>query len=514
MKRSSILLSGLVMWSASLILAAEERRPPEPHSAIPDQLALETCFEMAIRYNKEIRAAELLAKTQRARILAAEGDFDTTFVAENLWTRADTPTGTVPEDEVRTADGAFSTGFTKRFVSGTEVDLRANLDYTDDLDNHAGYDPLVDSDAFLRIRQDLLRNRGTEINRTNIMVARDLWYMARETFRDTLIRTLLDVERTYWDLFFSQADLKVREDQLARANRLVSVAEAQVRVGGVAPIEVTRAKSNVGLQAIAILDSRNRIATLRRRLLLLLGFVTSAEAPDTLALTDSPPPPTDSMTLEACLETAYEKRPDCVRARLDVQRAERLEIFAENQCLPTLQVYGGVGLRGLDDHIDGSAGDMASGEYDTWEVGVRLDVPLGNRTAKGTYQAATMARRRADVRRKAVWEKASREVGDAFDALNTARKRIETASESRRLTAVLLRAEEKSFRLGRSNSLDVISAQQNLATAEREVVRARVAYASALSALLAVRGDFVEAKGLQSKLPAEADEEHSGKQGR
>jgi outer membrane protein TolC len=100
--------------------------------------------------------------------------------------------------------------------------------------------------------------------------------------------------------------------------------------------------------------------------------------------------------------------------------------------------------------------------------------------------------------RRAVLERAVREVADALDELRTAAQRIDSARQSRDLAQELLTAEEKSFRLGRSDSLDVLNAQAALATAEREELRARTAYATALAALYAVRGDLIEKKGVQT----------------
>jgi outer membrane protein TolC len=60
----------------------------------------------------------------------------------------------------------------------------------------------------------------------------------------------------------------------------------------------------------------------------------------------------------------------------------------------------------------------------------------------------------------------------------------------------LLRAEEKYFSLGRSNSLDVLDAQAALAGAERDVILARTDYASALANLFRVQGDFLARKGI------------------
>jgi outer membrane protein len=60
----------------------------------------------------------------------------------------------------------------------------------------------------------------------------------------------------------------------------------------------------------------------------------------------------------------------------------------------------------------------------------------------------------------------------------------------------VLSAEEKSFSLGRSNSLDVLTAQSNLASAQRDEARAHADYAIALANLFRVEGTLLERKGV------------------
>lgn len=469
--------------------------------ALPQPLALREAFDLALRHNKEVQVADLTAAADRERVTQAQGDFDPRLFAEAAQGAADQPG--LADDGDRLSHGLAGAGLRQRLTTGTTWEVASEWDYNDR--DGAGSDgfPQHGTGARVTLRQDLLKGFGRDTNRAGIQVAQNTWRSSREGSRDMRIGTLLEVEAAYWGLFYAQADLGVRQKQLDRANRLVGVAESQVRVGQVAPIEVTRARSSAAAQAVAILDAQSRITLLQHRLLRLLGILDPERLPDTVALADVPPDVVDGLTLAQCLEVAWQQRPDCIQAGLNLDSRQTRERLARNQCLPSLELYGSLGVSGLDGSRSGSHDGLASGDYGDWEAGILLEFPLGNRTARGAYRAARYERLRAAVQVQAIREQAVREVADALDELRTAERQIDTAAQSRALAAELLQAEERSFNLGRSDSLDVLNAQAALATSERDEVRARVNYATALANLHAVRGDFLQAKGL----PVEATDD-------
>ncbi|MBT7162171.1 MAG: TolC family protein [Victivallales bacterium] len=480
----------LVLGVAGTVAAAEKP------AALPAKLSLSEALRIAAAHNKSIQAAQLQAQADRHRITTAEGAFDPTVYGEAGWVEQD-------ESAVRSAEGRLGAGATKRFATGTEIDVSTAWTYTDDhMAAPGSLDPLHDAAGAVVVTQDLLRDFGAKINGKAIRVATNDWRSSEEGVRDSLIWNLYQVEYAYWQLYYAEADLQVRQKQLARARRLVEVAQAQVRVGEAAPIEITRSRSSAASQEVSILNAKNDVARIRNRLLRLLGVIRGDTLAQPLELTDAPPAVNQTLTLEQSLAVAREQRPDCRQAELALANAGEEADFAKNQLLPSLRVYGGVGVSGDDDRFGSALGDFASVEGTTWEVGIRAEFPLGNRIAKGRHGTAKALQFRAVVRQRDVLELATREVADAFDTLTTSARKIDTARQSRELADELLTAEGKSFKLGRSTSLDVLDAQQSLAQAEREEVRARIAYAAALGNLYAVRGDYLVAK----KIPVEAQE--------
>lgn len=495
------LRKGLILCVSTFLLVSPIRSRSDDSREIPEHLSLKQAFEIALRSNKEIRASILHERSLQHLITSAEGAFDPSVYVAGEWAEEDSPENAVPRTADQFSEASLLGGIYGRLATGTELHLYTDVSRSKDHTGMVALDPEYADSVNLSITQDLLRDFGVTVNRAGITIAQADWKIAKEGIRDTVISSLLDLEQAYWALFSASEDLRVRKEQHARATRLVEVAESQVRVGEAAPIEITRARASAASQAVAIVDAENQITVRTNQLLRLLGILVPENLTKVIVLSDEPEAGLIEIDLASSMEIAFSTRPDCRQAALAMDRAETQELSARNQCLPRLTLYGGIRLEGLDDDIDESQAQLRTNDYGSWHAGIRLEVPVGNRVAQGNYLSAKYESRRIRTRQLAVLETAVREVGDAYDDLRTAVHRIESSRQSQVLAQELLDAEEKSFRLGRSSSLDVLDAQQALASAEREEIRARVNYATAMSYLYAVRGDFMERKGLS--LPTE-----------
>ncbi|MCK4283334.1 MAG: TolC family protein, partial [Candidatus Brocadiae bacterium] len=349
--------------------------------------------------------------------------------------------------------------------------------------------------------QDLLKDFGTGINRTSILIARNNWKVSEEELRNTTIQRLFEVERAYWDLYFAVADLGVSEMHLERARKLVKQAEALEEVGLSPAIDVTWAETMAAAQETAILQAQNRARKLRHRLLRVLGILDVERVGADFELADSPATEPVKASLAQAVRIAKQARPDYAQAELAIGNSELQRRFTKNQRLPTLQLFGEYGFAGMDDSLGDSVDVLDDGDFGSWQLGLRFAVPLPNRTARSEYRAAQLQYQQARVRLDALTETITREVADALADLEAAEKRIETTDRARRLAESLLSAEDMSYSLGRSDSLDVLDAQAALAAAERNEVRARTDYATALTNLYKVQGNLLEQKGIALKPP-------------
>jgi len=472
---------------------AEEVGAPE---RVPDSLTLRDAFLLALRANKQIRVAALDTDISEQLIRAAKGEFDPTVFLEASRGRSNTPVEADPLGRTELSEGAFSGGVRQRVVTGTSLELTASTDYERELNGTSVINPSHEPSVTLGLTQDLLRDWGIDINRTDIIIAENNLAISQEDLRGSIIQRLFEVESAYWELYYAQADLDVRRKQLEQANELVRRAEAEKRVGRSAELDVKTAESSAAGQEVAILTAENRVTKLRRQLLKLLGVLDPSTAELEFELGDMPTQVPFEESLDEAVETAKVSRPDYARSQVLLENSAVAERFAANQRLPRLQIFGEYGLTGLSDEFSNAVDVLDDGDYNAWEVGLRFDVPIPNRTARSEYRIAQLQREQARVRLAELEEEITREVANALADLRTSEARIGAAMAAQKLAEDVLAARDLSFKMGRTDNLEVLRAQDSLAAAERDTLRARIDYAIALANLLRVQGVLLERKGV------------------
>jgi outer membrane protein len=467
-----------------------------PTQSVPSPLTLQDAFLFALKANKDLMVSDLGTEASKAGIMGAKGQFDPTVFATVSRGYTRTPVDGIPVTTTSQAEGFAQVGVSQRAITGTDIGLTASNAYVHDHTGSLAVNPAHSPAVDLTVSQDLLKDFGISVNRTDVSVAENQYAVSQQDLRNTAISTLFEVEDAYWELYFAQQDLVVRQQQRASAQRLVEVAQAQVNAGISAPLDVVRAKSSAAAQEVSILNAQNTITQLRRRLLRVMGIIDPALADSDFKLADQPPQAPYQTTLADAVGAALEARPDYLQALLSIDTRRLQMHFFKNQELPTLQLFGEYLLTGLDDEFSGAADDVTDRNYDSWSLGLRFSFPIPNRTARSNYQVARLQHEQALWRWRSVYESVVRDVGDALSNLQTAESRITTAENARSLAEQVLSAEGKSFSLGRSDSLDVLTAQTNLASAQRDEARAHADYAIALADLYRAEGTLLKVKGV------------------
>ena len=227
-----------------------------------------------------------------------------------------------------------------------------------------------------------------------------------------------------------------------------------------------------------------------------MGVISPDLVNPDFALAQTPPEEHYVVTLHDAVLAAVQSRPDYAQALIQVDSQGLLMHYYSNQRLPTLQLFGNYSLAGLSNDFGSAADQVTDSRFDTWVVGLQLSFPIPNRTARSQYQVARFQHEQALWQWRSVYEGIVRDVGNALSDLEAAAARITTAEEARQLADQVEKAEEKSFSLGRSDSLDVLTAQSNLAIAQSNEARARADYATSLANLFKVEGTLLRRKGV------------------
>ncbi|MGB9629688.1 MAG: TolC family protein, partial [Thermodesulfobacteriota bacterium] len=243
------------------------------------------------------------------------------------------------------------------------------------------------------------------------------------------------------------------------------------------------------------------------------------EEEDTIVPLDYPIESKKLINLSEAIDLAFKNRADLQAARFRVEQKKIEERYMKNQLLPKLDLVGKYGQRGLSGRpspVIGSGGEPVGnrvkgtpyeGEtspwdalddiypthgYHYWTVGLKLEFPLGNRTAEGKYRYTKLERLKMETEVKSLSEKISNEVKKGMLDIETTIKMREAAKMTMDFMEESLRVEEKRLKAGESTAYEVLKIQKDLTEARTRYFKALTEYHKAWSRLRMAEGLSLE----------------------
>jgi outer membrane protein TolC len=332
--------------------------------------------------------------------------------------------------------------------------------------------------------QPLLRNFGTDINRTFIRIAQNNAKVEEQVFLDRVLTVIATVEQAFWELVFVNENLKVAQAALKAAEELLASNRAKARAGVMALVEVLQAEAGVASRVEQILIAEKSIRDQEDQLRRLLNPDEQDLRQDIKLVPVDPPLQTlEPISPEEAIDAAIERRPEILHASKNIETSDLNIKFAKNQLLPTLSAQGTAGMAGLGGGINDMLERNFGGSYYNYGGGLVLSYPLGNRSAISQYNKRQLEARNARATLQSVRQQVIVMVKEAVRRVQTDFKRIETTRSARILAEKQLQAEQERFKVGLSTTIFVLGFQRDLAIARGNELRAIVDYNKSLSNL-------------------------------
>jgi outer membrane protein TolC len=428
--------------------------------------------------------------------------YDPAFTAQILGQRSNTPetnlgiTGFTDQTS-NTLIGNI--GYLQGFATGTQISAAFENQYQDEMSLANILKPYSFSTLGVTVTQPLLRGFGSDLNRRFIHIAKNSEKISDYIFQQQVISTISGVIRLYDDLVSLNADMRVKQETLATAQRLLEDNKNKVDQGTLAPIEATRAQAQV---AAAQQDLINSEGYVRQQELILKNVLARnwggdpavhdarIVATDTLALEPLP-----TQTTAEIVALALQNRPEYQAAKLQLTNSQISLKGTRNELLPELDLVGTFQNSGLSGGqnpalppstqpgVGGNYGtaldQILKGTYPTYSVGINLTLPVRNRIAQSDVARDELQLRQTQVRLKQLENQIRAEVEDALIALQRTRGAYEAATQTTKLQVESLAIEQEKFDVGLSTNFLVIQYQSYVAQARSTEVAALDAYAKA-----------------------------------
>ena len=230
--------------------------------------------------------------------------------------------------------------------------------------------------------------------------------------------------------------------------------------GIVAGIDVLRAQVQMQQQQQRVLAAENQLERQKMTLARTIGVPVNQQ----VELTDTVPyAPLPELNLDEALARAYQRRPEYLAAESRMRAAEMQVKAARDERLPTLELNGDYGALGR------SPGDSKA-TY-TVAAGVRVPIFQGGRAKADILDAqATLNQFKmqlADLRSRIEFE-----VRSALLDVKTSNDQVAVAQQSIALAGDELKQAQDRFSAGVSGSLEVVQAQESVATANETYIQA------------------------------------------
>lgn len=459
----------------------------------------------ALENNFDLRIQEIDVDISRDRIDAARGEFDP-VLSLNLgydrttrrqnaqeFTFFPAPNRIFNDEQVSQSIGIGALtpeGARYELRTGT---VRSRSSYT--RRSNVDFDPEYQSTTRFTIIQPLLRNYGHDVNLAQIHLLQSESKGTKHEARLGVETVMGQVLSLCFDLEFASENIRVKEQSLELANRLLGENRRRVEEGRMSPIDVTQAEVRVSEAHEELIQARNFYAQRQNQLRELTGIDYDFDAPYLRILDIDTALPAIDLERDAIVAGMFNRSP-IYHSALEAVEAERIRlVYAENQRYPQIDLHLSVGYNGLGGNIPRSYKDYRERDHPDWSVGVEFSKPIGERSARARIREANRRRRQALLRVKQAEVQLLAAMDNSMREVRTLRERRELMENSVRLAGEALNAEERRLVAGTTTSYNVLTQQRELSDARTRVLAADAEVRRAMTQLLMIQGTLADSLG-------------------
>ena len=288
--------------------------------------------------------------------------------------------------------------------------------------------------------------------------ARTAEQAAQLSYQDILDVVTLTVGNAYLRIIEADSRIKAQEAQVQNARALYDRAADQLQAGTAPRIDATRTEVQLHTEEYNLSIARNNFALAKLALGRAIGLPLGQEfeLADTLPYSDITP-----MSVDDALQIASKSRSD-FRSALDSQKAAAQTLSAaKGERYPTVAVNGSYGDIGPT--FGNSHGDF------TFQAGIRVPLFTGGRIKGDITQAeAELRQRKAEAEN--IRGQIDQDIRTALLNLNAAKEQVEVAKQNVELANESLARSKDRFTSGVTDSVEVVQAEQALASANDQYI--------------------------------------------
>lgn len=425
-------------------------------------MSLQTAITLAAQNNRDLRLTKLVPAVRDVQITQAEAVFDAVAFFTYDFQKLDTPQprtvggldvfGSVQDDS-----RDFTVGIRKLMDTGGQLSISTNMRRENRIPSFFAVDTFYETNVSVDLVQPMLRNFGSDITRSQIMLSTNAHEQALADLKDTTMEVIASTEESYWQLVFNRHRLLILLRLVRDAEKAQRIIEARQQFDA-ASEQVSQIRAFVGERRLDIIEGRTALRQASDQLKQLIYAPHLPLSGEELII------PLDSMVdapiqfnaLDA-IRTAFQHRPDLQRALSEIKDASIRQRVADNQRLPLLDLAASVRYNGVSEEDVRNAYDTANDdEFIDYLLNLQFEMPIGNRAAQAAMRQREIERNGAVINYERVTQAAVLEVKSALRQLNANYESIGASNDTRLASADSMRAIQAQWDAGTDLTPDFV----------------------------------------------------------
>ncbi len=372
-----------------------------------------------------IKAFALDTAISGAEMERALSKFDARWINSMTWNKVDQPTLTLQQSFSNGDTASLNSTLAKPLPTGGVAGITVSTNYLklstppsnpQFVTLTTSYTPRV---QFI-FEQPLLQGFGVEINQLlgshpgstlisglrpsggqgseGILITRIRNEQQRAEYDRVINTMLLNVETAYWNLFSSYHNLVAQEEGLKQSFDAYAFARERQRAGIIREQLTLNNKAQYHRFQAQSLTARGQVLTSERNLRGLLGM--RSDDGTRLVPVDEPTRVPYQPDYYEVVNEALQLRPELMIARQDLKAKQLDLVLQRNLRRPDLRFFSSYDIAGLGSRLDGrnstdfpstnALQGLAANQFNSWTLGLRLDMPLGFRDANALVRQAQL----------------------------------------------------------------------------------------------------------------------------
>jgi len=297
-------------------------------------LSLSECIRIALEQNLDVKIARLTPKIREHSLSAAYGIYEPSLDLSGTHHNSASPGGideqNRPYPGTTTERDLYRAGLNIFTPTGLRVNLGGDLNKAKGVNPFGSFENSSGS-ASIQLRQPLLKNFWIDGSRLSIQVSKKLLQISELALRQEIMNTVTAVELAYYDLLLARERVKVQEQALQLADRLVFVSKRRVGAGTLARLDEKQAESQLAARQADLLGAKGGLSAQEYYLKQLLSDDFSQWENITIDPSDTLAADPSTFNKHESWRKGLTLRPDLLQAQLNLERQGIVLKFLRNQ---------------------------------------------------------------------------------------------------------------------------------------------------------------------------------------